>query len=213
MADAKKANKQDSAKEAELKADEKARLAAAPDGAPAEGAETEEPAPKFSKKKIAIFAAVPLLIILIGGGVAWKMGYLDALVGHKKLDCSQVAENDKDYNACADELAKSKAEAPPGVFVDVPDMIVNLNSTTKQPRFLKISLKVELEDAAAQKNFEAIMPRIIDQFQTYLRELRLEDLRGSSGMYRMKIELLSRVRAAAPEMKVRDVLFQEILVQ
>jgi hypothetical protein len=32
-------------------------------------------------------------------------------------------------------------------------------------------------------------------------------------MYRMKIELLSRVRAAAPEIKVRDVLFQEILVQ
>ena len=46
-----------------------------------------------------------------------------------------------------------------------------------------------------------------------MREVRIEDLRGSSGLYRMKIELLNRVRAAAPEIKVRDVLFQEILVQ
>ena len=92
-------------------------------------------------------------------------------------------------------------------------MIVNLNSSTKQPRFLKISLKVEVEDEAEKAKLEATLPRVVDQFQMYLRELRIEDLRGTSGIYRMKIELLSRIRAAAANIKIRDVLFQEILVQ
>ena len=208
MADDKKAKKDDG-KDVKA-ADKKGPAAPAPDGEPpAEGA--EEAVPRFSKKKIALFALVPLLIMAIGAGAAWKMGYLDKFL-HKKLECENVQEGDKDYAACLEELARAANAAPPGIFMTIPDMIVNLNSTAKQPRFLKVALKVELEDKTAEKAFEAIMPRIIDQFQAYMRELRLEDLRGSSGMYRMKIELLSRVRAAAPDIKIREVLFQEILV-
>ena len=46
-----------------------------------------------------------------------------------------------------------------------------------------------------------------------LRELRIEDLQGSAGMYRLREELLRRVRAATAPAKVRDVLFKEMLVQ
>ena len=163
-------------------------------------------------KKIII--GVLLLILLIGGGAgAYFTGALDKLLGHAPPDCTNVAEGDEHYEECAEQLAASAAAQGPGTFFDIPDMIVNLSSNAKQPRFLKISLKVELEKAEDQPRFEAILPRVIDQFQTYLRELRIEDLRGSSGMYRMKIELLSRVNAAAPSIKVRDILFQEILVQ
>ena len=107
----------------------------------------------------------------------------------------------------------TRSNSGPGTFIDIPPIVVNLNSTARQPRFLQIKLKVELETAADQKAFETVMPRVVDQFQTYLRELRVDDLQGSSGLYRMKIELLNRVRAATPEVKVRDVLFQEMLVQ
>ncbi|MBI1214760.1 MAG: flagellar basal body protein FliL [Alphaproteobacteria bacterium] len=179
----------------------------------AEGApEAAEGGGGFGKKKILLLTLIPVLVLMLGGGAAWYMGYLDKFL-HKKLDCSHVAEGDKNYEACLKQIAQGHEAQGPGVFVDVPDLLVNLNSTSRQPRFLKISLKVELENKDDEKTFETIMPRVIDQFQTYLRELRLEDLRGSSGMYRMKIELLSRVRAAAPGIKVRDVLFQEILVQ
>ena len=57
------------------------------------------------------------------------------------------------------------------------------------------------------------MTKIIDNFQTYLRELRIEDLRGSAGMYRLREELFVRVNAAAAPVKVKDVLFREMLVQ
>lgn len=172
---------------------------------------TSESSGGLNKKLI---IAILLVILLIGGGAgAYFTGALDKLLGHKEVNCEEVKEGDEHYQECADKLAAATQVTGPGTFFAIPDMIVNLSSNAKQPRFLKISLKVELEKAEDQARFEAILPRVIDQFQTYLRELRIEDLRGSSGMYRMKIELLSRVRAAAPSINVRDILFQEILVQ
>lgn len=167
---------------------------------------------KFNAKKIVLLVFLPLLLLGVSGAGVYYMGYLDKFLG-KHLDCENVTEDDPAYAACAEQLAAAATDMTPGVFIDIPDMIVNLNSTSKQPRFLKIHLKVELEEKTDEKLFETVLPRVVDQFQTYLRELRIEDLRGSSGMYRMKIELLSRVKAAAPDIKVRDVLFQEILVQ
>jgi len=57
------------------------------------------------------------------------------------------------------------------------------------------------------------MPRIIDNFQVYLRELRIDDLKGSAGMYRLREELLTRVNAAAQPAKINAVLFKEMLIQ
>ena len=57
------------------------------------------------------------------------------------------------------------------------------------------------------------MPRVVDNFQTYLRELRLDDLRGSAGMYRLREELLTRINVAVQPSKVSAVLFKEMLVQ
>jgi flagellar FliL protein len=58
-----------------------------------------------------------------------------------------------------------------------------------------------------------VLPRIVDNFQVYLRELRLEDLQGAAGMYRLREELLNRVNAAVRPAQVKDVLFKEMIVQ
>lgn len=97
-------------------------------------------------------------------------------------------------------------------FLKIPDLIVNLASTG-QPRYLRLSIQLEMKSEEDVKKVEAVMPRVIDQFQTYLRELRVEDLKGSRGIYRLQMELLSRVNAAASPVEVKDVLFQEILIQ
>ena len=70
-----------------------------------------------------------------------------------------------------------------------------------------------MESSTDVSAVEAVMPRVIDQFQTYLRELRIQDLRGSKGVYRLQMELLNRVNAAAYPIEIKDVLFQEILIQ
>ncbi|MBM3511382.1 MAG: hypothetical protein FJX61_14775 [Alphaproteobacteria bacterium] len=63
-------------------------------------------------------------------------------------------------------------------------MLVNLNTGSKQASYLRIKISLELADAATQPQIQAMMPRVLDSFQTYLRELRHEDLSGSAGTYR-----------------------------
>ena len=78
---------------------------------------------------------------------------------------------------------------------------------------MKISISLQIAREIDRAELDRIMPRIIDNFQVYLRELRLEDLRGSAGMYRLREELLTRVVAAAQPVRVKDVLFKEMLIQ
>jgi flagellar FliL protein len=48
--------------------------------------------------------------------------------------------------------------------------------------------------------------------QTYLIELKPEDIKGTAGMYRMRQELLRRVNDALPG-STRDVLFKTLILQ
>jgi flagellar FliL protein len=104
--------------------------------------------------------------------------------------------------------------APAEVFFKVPDIVVNLNNTGRSsPSFLKISILIEVAHPEDMPAIEKVMPRIIDNFQVYLRELRLADLRGPSGIDRLREELLLRVGIAARPVQVKDVLFREMLIQ
>lgn len=102
------------------------------------------------------------------------------------------------------------AETP--VLIDIPDIVTNLNTPGRRPAFLKLRAKVEAA-RADEAAVEAQMPRIVDLFQTLLRELRPEELRGSAGTHRLKEELLARANIAVAPARVTDVLFVEMLVQ
>ena len=45
------------------------------------------------------------------------------------------------------------------------------------------------------------------------QQLAIDTGDGDAGIYRLQIELLARVNAAAYPVEVKDVLFQEILIQ
>jgi flagellar FliL protein len=149
------------------------------------------------KKKIIIIAAAAGFLVLAagGGGAAWFFMH------------GQKAPDD-----AATQAAASTAESKP-VFYPLGDLLVNLSGEGKHPNFLKVKVVLQLADEKDVPLMDAIKPRIIDNFQVYLRELRIEDLRGSAGMYRLREELLMRVTEAAQPVRVRDVLFQEMLVQ
>jgi flagellar FliL protein len=95
----------------------------------------------------------------------------------------------------------------------MPEMIVSLNAAQRKTAFLKIRVALEVNNAQEIPKIQAVMPRIVDNFQVYLRELRVEDLKGSAGMYRLREELLTRVKAAAAPAKINAVLFKEMLIQ
>ncbi len=154
------------------------------------------PRKKFSGKKMVLFVALPiLLLLLVGAGL-----YFSGVLGKKEEKPVEVPKPEE------------KDSAVP-IFYDVPDMLINLNTTGRRPTFLKIIISLQIAREPDRAELERIMPRIIDNFQVYLRELRLEDLRGSAGMYRLREELLTRVVAAAQPVRIKDVLFKEMLIQ
>ena len=102
---------------------------------------------------------------------------------------------------------------PTATFFDIPDIIVNIQTPDSSQAYLKLSVALELDKPEAKLAVEPVLPRIVDQFQSYLRELRVEDIRGSAGVMRLKEELLRRVNLAVAPTPVRDVLLKEMIVQ
>ncbi|MFN3827067.1 MAG: flagellar basal body-associated FliL family protein [Micavibrio sp.] len=197
----------------------------AAEGAAAEGgAEGEKK--KFDAKKIVLFVVLPLLLLGGGGAGLYFTGTLDKLLGkggeevaaedggHGEADShggKQAKKDSKKKDAHGGD-GHGGGHAGDAYFLQIPNMLVNLTSEGQQ-RYLRLSVQLEMANAEDMAAVEAVMPRVVDQFQTYLRELRVKDLRGSAGIYRLQIELLNRVNAAAYPVEVKDVLFQEILIQ
>ena len=98
-------------------------------------------------------------------------------------------------------------------YFDVPDLIVNIQTSDGTPAYLKLSVSLELDTADEKAGLQALTPRIVDQFQGYLRELRMDDIKGSAGILRLKEELLRRINVAAAPYRVRDVLLKEMIIQ
>ena len=176
----------------------------------AEGEELERT--KVDGKKLVLFILLPVLLLAGVGAGLYFTGLLDPLIGGGE----QAAEGDGHGDAVADAHGDGhgeNGEGDAGTFYDIDDMMVNLNSPGRQPRFLKMSISIEMEKPSDVARLEQLLPRVRDQFQTYLRELRVEDLQGSAGIYRLRQELLARVSEAVYPAQVRDVLFREMLIQ
>ena len=101
---------------------------------------------------------------------------------------------------------------PPG-YIDMPEMIANLNGDPRRPRYIKLKAQIEVTRRSDIPVVTAAMPRLQDLFQIYLRELRPEDLQGAAGTWRLRQELIARANVAAAPAQIEDVLFVEILVQ
>jgi flagellar protein FliL len=112
---------------------------------------------------------------------------------------------------------EEKAAAPvakPVAFLDLPDVMVNLSGTAgERAQYLKLKITLELPDQTLGAQIQPVMPRVMDAFQTYLRELRPADLDGSGGLYRMRDELTRRINTMIAPHRINAVLFKEVVVQ
>lgn len=164
----------------------------------------------LNAKKIVLFVVLPLFLLGGAGAGLYFSGMLDKILKKEATEATETAHADDGHG---DGHGKGGAVVPGAAFVEIPNMLVNLSGPDEQPRYLRLKVQLELKSQADIAAVQAVMPRVVDQFQTYLRELRVRDLRGSAGIYRLQMELLSRVNAAAYPIEVKDVLFQEILIQ
>ena len=147
------------------------------------------------KNKKVLMIAAPVLLLLLGGGGAGVYFFV----------IKPKAEKPK--------VEEVQLTPPQVAFNDVDDLLVNIQSPDSTPAYLKLSVSLELDNDLQKTGITALMPRIKDQFQAYLRELRVDDLKGSAGVLRMKEELLRRANVSAAPYKVRDVLLKQMIVQ
>lgn len=169
---------------------------AAPEGE--EGEEGGAPKKKGSSKLIIIILAALILIGGAGGGAFFFMNQ-----GESEEETAEAVEPKEEMKAQMQDIA----------FYEVPNIVVNLSSSNGIARYLKIKLTLELSSELDVPKLEKLMPRIIDDFQVYLRQLRVEDLQGSAGIYRLKEALLMRANQSASPIEVQNILFTEMLIQ
>jgi flagellar FliL protein len=150
----------------------------------------------MSGKKLVLFIILPLLLFGGGGAAAWFLLFQ----GHDPVEGEAAAE------------AEAEAAHPP-VYYDLEEMTVNLSTASKRNSYLKLKLALELGAPEDSETLPNVLPRVVDQFQIYLRGVRAEDLEGSDGLQRLREELLLRAQKAAAPATVKDVLFKVVQIQ
>ena len=170
-------------------------MAGTAENASEEKSNEDEATPSGGRKKI---------LILAGGGA----GLLLAIAGAAVLFLSGPSGPPS-----GDGMAEAPVAAPaPAFFFDLPEMLVNLNSENRT-QYLRTQIALEIPEEEMMASIEENLPRVLDSFQIYLRELRPRDLEGSAGLFHLKEELRRRINISVSPARVNDVLFKQLLVQ
>jgi flagellar FliL protein len=194
---------------------------------PEQSAETGEPKKKLAGKTLVLFIALPALLVIGGGGAAAMM----LLGGGEKAAHSEEhgGKDEKkkpdDAHAKGDHGGGDKEGAEKGghgvtvsggegvTYVGLPELLVNMATDDGRPALLKLKVTIETANQEVVEAIEPRLPRILDQFQGFLRELRIDDISGSAGSTRLRLELLRRVNLAIAPAEAGAVLIEEMLVQ
>jgi len=205
-------------------AEEAEGAAPAAEGEGGEGEGEAAPAKKkMSGKKLILFIVLPAVLVLGGGGAA---AYLLLFNGGGAEQHAEAGDHGKAKGGHGGGGHGGEAGEPtPGpngttisygedvVFVAMPEMLVNITGPDGRPAYLKLRLTLEAPDDEAVTALTEHVPRVSDQFNGFLRELRTDDLAGSAGAYRLRLELLRRVNLVIAPHQINAVLIEEMLVQ
>ncbi|SDI81806.1 flagellar basal body-associated FliL family protein [Aliiruegeria lutimaris] len=163
--------------------------------------ESKTPANEAAPKKKGI---LPILIGLVlsiglgaGGFFAAYSGMLNGLLGG-----SQNAAH-----AATDAHSTEIAEV---AFVPIEPILISLPGGDT-PRHLRFRAHIETIPAH-QKAVADIMPRIMDVLNGYLRAVATEDLERPMALFRLRAQMLRRIRLVADQREIRDLLVTEFVL-
>jgi flagellar FliL protein len=168
---------------------------------------------KLTPKLMIIIGAAAVLVLGGGGAGAFFLLKPKPDEAHAKKDAGKEKKKEKKDGKEGEKLAGEVREGPDGIlFYTMPDVVVNMQTADGRATFLKLKLTLEVPDQATVDLLEPNMPRLQDMFQTFLRELRPEDLQGSQGSYQLRVEIQRRVNLVIAPAKVNAVLIEEMLI-
>lgn len=177
-----------------------------------EGKETKSaaPAPKGLSMKLVIMIGLGALLLGLGGAFAvLKLG--------GQGQTAAVAEAHGDAPASGQgghggEAAKGAAEkgAPAAIF-DMDPFIVNLADA--ETRYLKLTVKLDLERSEAKDEIAARLPQVRDAILILLTSKDVASLRSTQGKFQLRDEIVNRVNGTLPKSGVKTAYFTEFVVQ
>lgn len=169
---------------------------------------------RFSGKTLVVLGGGAVVALLVIIGVMSLFGGEDEVDPGADPELDRLAEEAAERRDQAAQLEQDRSnEELELLFVELEEQRFNLNTGGQGTSFLSAKIILEVDRESYRSDLEAKMPRILDEFNTYMRELRPEDLDGSAGIFRLKEELLMRINQAVAPTRVKDVLFQQFLVQ
>lgn len=165
--------------------------------------ENEERVPltRAPSKKMGIFIAVGVLLLVIvgaGGVFAWM-----------KFSSPSNAEQATTAHENGTEAQDNSVSGP---VVGMAPFIVNL-ADAGTPRYLKVAIKLELNDNDAVTRLKDRIPRVRDSLLLLLSSQESEKMRGIKGKLRLKDQIFERVSVIVGEGSVRSVFLTDFVVQ
>jgi flagellar FliL protein len=175
-----------------------------------EKAPAAAPAPAFPIKLLIIVSVIALLFGVGGAFVAVKF-----LGG-----ASKGAENSEDHKGDAEAKVESKSEAggkhgqaaSPGVMFDLDPFIVNL-ADTPDVRYLKLTLKLDVDSEAVSTELSTRIPQIRDAVLVLLSSKDVNAVRTTQGKFQLRDEITQRINGLLKKPGVRSAYFTEFVVQ
>jgi len=99
-------------------------------------------------------------------------------------------------------------------YYAMPKLVMNLASTGgARATMMELELSLESSTPSSFNRVPELMPRLKDTLNSFLRELRVEDLNGSGGTYTLRRELLKRFNTVLDPKKIDAVLIEGMLIQ
>jgi flagellar FliL protein len=171
--------------------------------------EKEEGGESTSEKKAK--KQLPIKLIAIVVGVLAVLGaagfFLWPMLSHGKEKTEAKKEKPKEEEEEDKEAGKEIA------FLTLPEILFNLKATKGKGSILKATFVLELRKVLDKEKVEHLKPLIIDQLQSYLRELEVTDIQGAAGLERIRQELLTRINISIAPIKIRQVLVKDFIIQ
>ena len=177
---------------------------------PKEAADEEGAAPappKKSSMKLIIIGVAVLLAVGGGGAFAW----FKFLAPHKVEAKTTEAKSSEAHGVEAKPGEPGAATAKIGPILDLDPFIVNLADT--EPRFLKVTIKLELDGAPAKAEVTERIPQVRDALLILLSSKETQMLKPTAGKLQLRDEILQRINSLLSTGQARNAYFTEFVVQ
>jgi flagellar FliL protein len=168
------------------------------------------PAPAFPIKLFVIVSVAALLFGVGGAVVAVKfLGGSEKASESSEEHKSEVAAKSEPHSGGGGNQGKVAA---PGAMFDLDPFIVNL-ADTPDVRYLKLTIKLEVDNGAVSTELSARVPQVRDAVLILLSSKDVNAIRTTQGKFQLRDEITQRINGLLPRPGVRSAYFTDFVVQ